>query len=156
MVVLPDPAGAAPGTPHRLEYRVLLAAPSHQAEQDTGCDHARAYAEYRRCYTPETLHAVCEDYRASASIDLEHDASDAGQRIQCPLLVLWGNKGVVGRTYDVLQTWRDKAVDGVVHGGALDCGHYLPEEAPDEVAKEFLRFFAPGGIVVEGRSGQCE
>ncbi len=114
-----------------------------------------AYAEYRRCYTPETLHAVCEDYRASATIDLEHDAADADQRIRCPLLVLWGNKGVVGRTYDVLQTWRDKAADGVVHGGALDCGHYLPEEAPDEVTEEFLRFFAGDGIVGEERSGQC-
>jgi haloacetate dehalogenase len=109
-----------------------------------------AYAEYRRCYTPETLHAVCEDYRASASIDLEHDAADADKRIQCPLLVLWGNQGVVGRTYDVLQTWHDKAVGGAVRGRALDCGHYLPEEAPDQVLAEFLAFFSRNGSAAAG------
>jgi haloacetate dehalogenase len=100
-----------------------------------------AYAEYRRCYTTETLHAVCEDYRAAASIDLEHDAQDSHKKIQMPLLVLWGEKGVVGHTYDVLQTWREKAIDGAVQGGSLPCGHYLPEEAPDLTLNEFLRFF---------------
>ena len=100
-----------------------------------------AYAEYRRCYTAETLHAVCEDYRAAASIDLEHDAADAQKKIQSPLLVLWGDKGVVGKTYDVLKTWREKSVDGAVRGGALPCGHYLPEEAPKEVLSEFMQFF---------------
>lgn len=100
-----------------------------------------AYAEYRRCYTPETLHAVCEDYRAAASIDLEHDAADAQNKIQSPLLVLWGDKGVVGNTYDVLQTWRDKSVAGAVRGGGLPCGHYLPEEAPEKTLNEFMQFF---------------
>jgi len=100
-----------------------------------------ALSEYRRCYTAQTLHAVCEDYRAAASIDLEHDAQDPQQKLDVPLLVLWGEKGVVGRSYDVLQTWRDKAVDGSVSGRALPCGHYLPEEAPDEVLAEFQRFF---------------
>ncbi|MBV8502903.1 MAG: alpha/beta hydrolase [Paucibacter sp.] len=99
-----------------------------------------AFAEYRRCYTTETLHAVCEDYRAAASIDLEHDRQDADKRINSPLLVLWGEKGVVGRTYDVLQTWRDKAQPGLVQGRALPCGHYLPEEAPDQTALELLLF----------------
>ena len=101
----------------------------------------QAYAEYRRCYTTQTLHAVCEDYRASASIDLEHDAADSDQRIQCPLLVLWGEQGVVGKSYDVLATWRDKTLPGAVEGGALSCGHYLPEEAPEQVLQEFRRFF---------------
>jgi haloacetate dehalogenase len=100
-----------------------------------------AYAEYRRCYTAETLHAVCEDYRASASIDLEHDAADAEKKIQSPLLVLWGEKGVVGKTYDVLATWREKAIDGAVRGGSLPCGHYIPEEAPEQTLKEFMQFF---------------
>lgn len=101
----------------------------------------QAYAEYRRCYTPETLHAVCEDYRAAASIDLAHDAADTDRRIACPLLVLWGELGVVGRTYDVLATWRAKAAPGLVEGGALPCGHYLPEEAPEAVVQAFRRFF---------------
>jgi haloacetate dehalogenase len=100
-----------------------------------------AYAEYRRCYTQQTLHAVCEDYRAAASIDLVHDKADSAHRIQCPLLVLWGAKGVVGTTYDVLQTWREKSVEGVVQGRSLPCGHYLPEEAPTLVLAEFLSFF---------------
>jgi len=101
----------------------------------------QAYAEYRRCYTEATLHAVCEDYRAAASIDLTHDAADSERRIQAPLLALWGQQGVVGKTYDVLATWRDKAMPGLVQGRALSCGHYLPEEAPDEVLQEFLQFF---------------
>ncbi len=100
-----------------------------------------AYAEYRRCYTTETLHAVCEDYRAAASIDLEHDAADTDKKIQSPLLVLWGAKGVVGNTYDVLKTWKEKSIDGAVSGGALPCGHYLPEEAPEQTLTAFLNFF---------------
>ncbi len=92
---------------------------------------AEAVAEYRRCFRdPATIHATCEDYRAGASIDLEHDSADAGKKVQCPLLVLWGGNGVVGRLYDPLAIWREKAVD--VRGHALPCGHFLPEEAPDE------------------------
>ena len=98
-----------------------------------------AFAEYRRCYTKETLHAVCEDYRAAASIDLKHDAEDAAKRIEAPLLALWGEKGVVGNTYDVLETWREKARD--VRGFSLPCGHYLPEEAPDLTLAAFRQFF---------------
>ena len=100
-----------------------------------------AYAEYRRCYTAETLHSVCEDYRAAATIDLEHDAMDSEKRIGVPLLVLWGEKGVVGNTYDVLKTWRDKSIEGVVRGGGLPCGHYLPEEAPERLTSELMGFF---------------
>lgn len=98
-----------------------------------------AMAEYRRCYTPEMIHSVMEDYRAAATIDLEHDAADADKRIQAPLLAIWGDKGVVGKTYDVLQTWRDKAVN--VQGGTLPCGHYLAEEAPDDTIRAMLGFF---------------
>ena len=98
-----------------------------------------ALAEYRRCYTAETLHAVCEDYRAAAGIDLVHDAADADKRIACPLLALWGEKGVVGSTYDVRQTWREKAVE--ISGESLPCGHYLPEEAPELVIEKLRNFF---------------
>src|ERR1019366_5941015 len=91
-----------------------------------------AIAEYLRCYSPATIHAACEDYRAAAGIGLEIDEADdaAGRKITAPLLALWGAKGVVGQLYDVLETWRDKAID--VRGEALDCGHLLPEEAPQE------------------------
>ncbi|HLO74989.1 MAG TPA: alpha/beta hydrolase [Magnetospirillum sp.] len=98
-----------------------------------------AMAEYRRCYTSEMIHAVMEDYRAAATIDLTHDAEDSDKRIQAPLLAIWGDKGVVGKTYDVLQTWREKAVD--VRGGTLPCGHYLAEEAPEETIRALLGFF---------------
>ncbi|MCP5425387.1 MAG: alpha/beta hydrolase [Gammaproteobacteria bacterium] len=99
-----------------------------------------AMAEYLRCFkNPDTVHASCEDYRAAATIDLEHDEADMRQRIACPLLVLWGAKGFVNRTYDVLATWRERAEH--VEGGTLDCGHFLPEEAPDAVGDELLRFF---------------
>jgi haloacetate dehalogenase len=90
-----------------------------------------AMAEYRRCFrNPATIHATCEDYRAAATIDLEHDAADAAARVRCPLLVLWGAKGVVGRMFDPLALWREKALD--VRGHSLPCGHFLPEEAPEE------------------------
>lgn len=102
-------------------------------------------AEYVRCFAdPEAIRASCDDYRAAAGIDLRHDAADADARIRCPLLVLWGAKGFVGRSYDVPALWREKAVD--VRGAGLDCGHFLPEEKPDEVAAELSGFIrAQGG-----------
>jgi len=104
---------------------------------------ARAYAEYERCFCePETIHATCEDYRAAASIDLVHDDADvaAGRRVTCPLLVLWGEKGVVARCFDPIDDWRTVAVD--VRGRALPSGHYLAEEAPEATLAELAAFFA--------------
>ena len=99
-----------------------------------------AVAEYLRCFSkPESIHASCEDYRAAASLDLEHDAEDMNKKVQCPLLVLWGTQGFVHRTYDVLGVWRDRAEQ--VEGKGIDCGHFLPEEAPAIVCEELLRFF---------------
>ena len=99
-----------------------------------------AVAEYVRCFSdPAAIAASCEDYRAAASIDLEYDAADAGRQIAVPLLALWGVRGVVGRTYDVLATWRERAAD--VRGHALPTGHYLPEEAPEETAAALAAFF---------------
>ena len=98
-----------------------------------------AVAEYKRCFRdPAAIHATCEDYRAAASIDLDHDRADEDARIACPLLVLWGNRGLVGRRYDVLNVWRDKADD--VRGEGLDCGHFLPEEKPKETLAALLEF----------------
>jgi haloacetate dehalogenase len=88
---------------------------------------------------PAVIHATCEDYRAAASIDLEHDAADIASRVSCPLLVLWGGKGRIAQAFDVLATWRERAGD--VRGRALPCGHYLPEEAPEETLEELLQFF---------------
>jgi haloacetate dehalogenase len=99
-----------------------------------------AVAEYLRCFSkPEAIHASCEDYRAASGIDLKHDEQDMKKKLQCPLLVLWGAKGFVHRTYDVLGVWRERAEH--VEGKALECGHFLPEEAPAAVCDELLRFF---------------
>jgi haloacetate dehalogenase len=92
-----------------------------------------------RCFSdPATIHASCEDYRAAAGIDLEHDESDLERRIACPLLVLWGRHGVIERCFNPLKDWKERADD--VKGCALDCGHYLPEEAPEEVLSELMKF----------------
>ena len=84
-------------------------------------------------------HAVCEDYRAAATIDLVHDAADADARITAPLLAIWGGLGTVGALYDVLATWREKASQ--VEGRAFDCGHTLQEELPNETYAELKEFF---------------
>ncbi len=103
-----------------------------------------ALAEYERCWaTPEGLHASCEDYRASAGIDLEHDrASDtAGVRVRCPTLVLWGERGVVGRLFTPIADWQAKC-DAPVSGKSLPAGHFIPEEAPDAVLRELDSFLS--------------
>ncbi len=100
-----------------------------------------AWAQYVRCFTPGAIHASCEDYRAAATIDLEHDRADreAGRRVKAPLLALWGAHGVVERCFEPLDDWRRVAAD--VTGRALPAGHYLPEEVPELVADELERFF---------------
>ncbi len=101
----------------------------------------RAIAEYVRAFQdPRTIHATCEDYRASASIDLEHDRRDRNRKLKMPLLVLWGKQGVIQAMFDPLNDWREVASN--VSGKALDCGHFLPEEAPDAVLRELKRFLA--------------
>lgn len=98
-----------------------------------------AIAEYLRTYRdPATIHAICEDYRASASIDLEHDRADRNRRIPAPLLAIWGEKSVVGELYDVEATWKEKADQ--VQGCALPCGHAIPEEAPEGLLAELYEF----------------
>jgi len=100
-----------------------------------------AFAEYLRCFKrPETVHAMCEDYRAAASIDLVHDAADADVPLSMPVLALWGIEGFVGTNYDVLAEWRKVATD--VSGHGVPGGHYLPEEAPDETRAALMTFFS--------------
>ncbi|WP_321468653.1 alpha/beta hydrolase [Halarcobacter sp.] len=98
-----------------------------------------AIKEYIRCFDKDSIHATCEDYRAAASIDMSDDEKDRYKKIDTPLLVLWGEKGFVNRTYEVLEVWKDYAID--VQGKTLKCGHFLPEEKPKEVIKELKNFF---------------
>ena len=102
-----------------------------------------AVADYLACFrNPDTVRAICEDYRAGAGIDCEHDAADkrAGRRIACPLLALWGARGKLEAWYDTLEVWREWADDA--RGRSLPCGHYLAEECPEETTAELLAFFA--------------
>ena len=95
--------------------------------------------EYLRSYqNPETIHAICEDYRASATIDLKYDEQDAATKIQAPLLAIWGDQSVVGNLYDVQATWQEKANN--VEGYALPCGHAIPEECPEALADLLIDF----------------
>ncbi len=103
----------------------------------------QAYAEYERCFSnPQTIHATCEDYRA-VEVDLIQDAADLKRKVACPLLVLWGAKGTThpgwpAVLFDIMAIWNDRAAD--VRGKPLDCGHFLPEEAPEETLTELLAF----------------
>nr|WP_300309498.1 alpha/beta hydrolase [Halomonas sp.] len=100
-----------------------------------------ALSEYVRCLRlPGTAMAICEDYRASASLDLEHDRADleAGRKLECPLLVMWGASGTVGQCFDPLQEWKHVASN--VDGKALPAGHYIAEEVPDRLLQEALAF----------------
>jgi haloacetate dehalogenase len=134
--------------PYDLPERLVGADPAYYLKKKLGgwgsagisIFDPRAYAEYERCFRdPALIHASCEDYRASATIDLEHDASDAGRKLECPLLVLWGERGVVQRLFDPIADWQRVAKD--VRGKPLSCGHYLAEEAPEETYGELLAFF---------------
>jgi haloacetate dehalogenase len=133
--------------PYDLPERLIGAQAEYYLERKLGHWSAgmvgfdeEAMSEYLRCFRdPATIHASCEDYRAAATIDLEHDEADFDRRIDCPLLVLWGAKGLMHKCYDVLDTWRTKTVD--VRGRALDCGHFLAEEAPEATLAELLDFF---------------
>ncbi len=133
--------------PHDLPERLIGGDPDYflTCEMNMWCTdaagiEAAAMAEYRRCFRdPRTIHASCEDYRAAISIDLEHDEADFAARIACPLLVLWGAKALMHRSFDVLETWREKALD--VRGQPIGCGHFLPEEAPEETLAAMRDFF---------------
>ena len=105
---------------------------------------AEALAEYERCFSnPATIHAACEDYRASAGIDLAHDrASRAlGDKIACDTLLLWGQRGVIQALFDPMALWRAQCAAGL-EGEAMASGHYIPEEQPEATAARLLRFFS--------------
>ena len=103
-----------------------------------------AYAEYLRCFSnPETIRASCADYRA-IDVDLAHDEADRGRKLTCPVLALWGGNMTkrpgwqTGRGLDMLRVWQERAEN--VQGRAIDCGHFLAEESPEETASEILKF----------------
>jgi haloacetate dehalogenase len=134
--------------PYDLPERLLAAEPEKALFRGGSEAIApEAMEEYVRCLRePETIHATCEDYRAAATIDSAHDAEDreAGRRIACPLLALWGSRGFLEGHYDVLEVWRGWADD--VRGRAIDSGHYIPEEAPEETLAEVRAFFGEGDL----------
>lgn len=133
--------------PHDLPERLIGADPDyywrwHTRRGSTEFFHPEAVEDYLRCYrNPQTIHAICEDYRAQVTIDLEHERADRGKRrIACPLLALWGRRGSLDKWYDVLAIWREWADD--VRGQPINSGHYLPEEAPDQVYAALRPFLA--------------
>jgi len=99
-----------------------------------------ALGEYIRCCTPDNIHAVCEDYRAAVSIDLQHDERDLHVKLRMPLLVLWGERSHVNRSFKPVEAWRERATD--VRGTMLPCGHYPAEQVPDETYAELRAFFS--------------
>jgi haloacetate dehalogenase len=136
---------AAPdGLPERLIGADPQALLDHMLEgwsATPGAFPAAVRAEYLRAFRdPATLHAICEEYRAAATLDYQHDEADRGRRrIRCPVLVLWGGRGAVAAWYDPLAIWREWADD--VRGHALGCGHFLAEEAPEATYSALRDFF---------------
>jgi haloacetate dehalogenase len=138
--------------PQPLPERLIGADPDAYLEGLMRSPHAglapfapHAWQAYREAIAaPGAVHAMCEDYRAAASIDLVHERADLerGHKIACPLRVLWGEKGVLQRCFEPLDEWRPLARD--VSGRSLDCGHYIPEEVPESLLAEMLAFFDSG------------
>jgi len=138
--------------PAPMPERLIEADPAAYARDTMGRRHAgqaafdpRAFVEYQRALSlPGTAHGMCEDYRAAAGIDLEHDRADrdAGFKLAMPLRVYWGAQGVVAKCFDPLGEWRRVASD--VDGEALPCGHYIPEEAPDALLAAVMPFLREG------------
>ncbi len=131
-----------------LPETMISANPEFFIEKMMGNRHAglsaftpEVLAEYRRCINlPDIAHAICEDYRAAATIDLEHDRADreAGVKVTQPLQVLWGENGVIGKCFDPIAEWNRVAVNA--RGSAAPCGHYIPEEAPEALLAAALPF----------------
>ena len=146
---------------HWFNYLRAAPAPENQLkdeiEKQAGRMTSDVDAEYLRVRRDSAnIHGMCEDYRAGASIDLEHDKADLDAKIACPLLVLWGAKAPMGRLYDVLSIWRDRAK--TVSGRSLQAGHNLQEDAPDAVLAEVRAFLkgegSPHAKIRRGRFSQ--
>jgi len=137
--------------PEPIPETMIGADPEFYLRSHMGTRHAglsafapEAFAEYSRCFRdPAAIHASCEDYRAAESVDLEHDEADLDRKVKAPLLVLWGRHGVIEKCFNPMNDWAERAAS--VRGRALECGHYIPEEAPDALLAELASFlgFAP-------------
>ena len=148
--------------PHPIPENLINAAPQawfrgHTAREPKNDDffHPQALEEYLQALQqPDTVTAICEDYRAAASIDLVHDRAsrESGAKVRCPTLVLWGEKGKIGKWYDPLELWQAYCHQGV-EGQPIASGHYLAEEAPDQVLDAVQGFFraAKGERTVAGQ-----
>lgn len=107
-----------------------------------------ALAEYLAAFaSPDAIHASCEDYRAAAGIDIDHDNADNGQKLSMPVLALWAKRGVIAKCFDALALWRQRAES--VQGEALDATHYMAEEIPDDIAARMSSFFARNPVHAE-------
>jgi haloacetate dehalogenase len=133
--------------PEPFPERVISAAPDgFYFRGDRSRFHPEALADYlQAAHNPTVIHWMCEDYRAGATADHQHDDADlaSGRRIQCPTLALWAGRDELGRWFDVIDVWRRWADD--ITGRALDCGHFLAEERPEEVAAELCAFLDRAG-----------
>jgi len=137
--------------PHPFPENVICAAPdawwrAHTSREPKPADFfaREALADYLKAvHSPEMIRGMCEDYRAAATIDLEHDRASraAGEKLRCPLLVLWGRKAKIEAWYDAVSIWKNYCAAGVA-GGAVESGHYLAEEAPGEVLERLTAFLA--------------
>jgi len=137
--------------PHPFPENVICAAPdawwrAHTSREPKPPDFfaREALADYMKAiHSPEMIRGMCEDYRAAASIDLEHDRASraAGDKVRCPMLVLWGRKAKIGAWYDAASVWRQYC-EAPVSGSPVNSGHYLAEEAPDEVLAHLMPFLS--------------
>ena len=137
--------------PHPFPENVICAAPdawwrAHTSREPKPPDFfdREALADYLKAvHSPEMIRGMCEDYRAAASIDLDHDRASraAGEKVRCPMLVLWGKKAKIEAWYDALGVWRQYC-SAEVRGGPVNSGHYLAEETPEEVIRHLTAFFA--------------
>lgn len=143
---------------HWFNYLRPAPAPETQLKEDIERQAAKMTSDVQLEYLrvrrdPATIHAMCEDYRAGASIDLEHDKADLDKKIACPLLALWGAKAPMGRLYDVLSIWKERGTN--VMGRSLTTGHNLQEDAPELVAAELRAFLrGQGSPSVKVRRGR--
>ena len=107
-----------------------------------------ALAEYLAAFNrPDAIHSSCEDYRAAASIDIEHDNEDQGKKLEMPILALWAKLGVIETCFDAMALWQQRASQ--VEGEALQATHYMAEEIPDQIAAHMFAFFARHPIYTE-------
>ena len=124
---------------HWFNYLRAAPGPENDLKAQTEAQLARATSDVQREYLrtssqPDSIHGMCEDYRAGASIDMKHDEADLSKKIACPLLVLWSERGPIGRLFDLMKIWGERGTK--VTGKGLPGGHYLQEDVPEQVLAE--------------------